>query len=256
MFKRIFRIASIFIALTIAVPSFAQDITEIDIVEGYAETTYRELYTTMVMMGGLDIEDDDVANEYGRMNYCHLHQKDFNNDFEWNKHREIIRRNVKNLIDPFRVKYEVVEKFEIGRYDFEGGYFPILKSSAMNNLGTMYIFNRSSFQPYCGLEMPPTDVFPVNIRLNLNDPLNVNKITISKSNLKNVSKILDRIHKDPAENRYVYGRIRFTVDNASGYLYSMTRKKIGTLLNGTIDSVDFFYDEFMAHKVESVENFN
>ncbi len=250
-------ILRIFIAFGLTIFSHniatAQDITEIDIKEGYANPSFRELYNTIFMIGGIDSDNSDAIDEYAKLNYCEDYQKFHKNDFEWNKYRTGIKEKIKGKKESFRVLYEFVEPFHIGRYDFKEEKFPIDSKFAMNNLGSIAIMNDRGFEPYCGESKPP-EALPADISMMLSNPVSVTSINIRKNFIEGISKYFENQAGDDGD-RVIYGRLRFRVTDALGYRH-YNKRVTGYNIEGVVDGVDFFFDKDLIYKIPNVEGYN
>ena len=61
--------------VSIPAPDKSATATAGDVVEGYARPDYRDLIQTIVVLGGLDITNAKVANEYARLIECPSYRK-------------------------------------------------------------------------------------------------------------------------------------------------------------------------------------
>jgi hypothetical protein len=218
-----------------------------DIGEGYAAANFKELSQTILLMGGLDIKNPKVADEYLRLSYCGLYQKNFKNDFEWGKIRSDITTRVLEKREYYRVLYETMGLFKLDRYDTEDQSFPLSPDTAMVNVGSMELFTNVLYRPYCGLDGRGSAVFSPNITLVLNQPLTVRKFKIPQAEAE---KLLARMAAMNNQDRQFYGRIRFRITGAPGNVVSFGQVQ-RTPLQGDITAVDFFLDSDMTKPLGS-----
>ena len=214
---------------------------------GYAIPTFRELSQTILMLGGLDINDDKVAEEYIKIAYCQLYKDNYNNDFNWNKIKTDIISRVVDKKEYYRTLYQTVEVFRLDRYDFKKGYFPVTKQTAMSGIGSLVLHDYRDFKPYCDGGLAGA-LFTPNISLLLDRRLTINKLDVDKSDLNKVLAIMNEVSD---EERIVYARIRFRVTEALGLTY-LSKKVTKSELRGYIDSIDFFYDYNLTKPAESI----
>ena len=254
MYKVKFVIITFFVALLLfrTVPAFS----EVKVGEGYATPSFKELYQTMIISGGLDINDSNVLDEYIRLAYCDVYLENFSNDYEWNKVRKRIFSRLTDKKETSRVLYEITEVFVLDHYDFEKEYFPIKRNSAMSNVGSLTLFDIKSFESYCNIKKP-AKMLPADINLVLHRPLNVSQLKVPSNY---VEEMLARMEEESLSHagdkgysaKRVYARIRFRVTDAPGLFYrgsSIVRSE----LRGIITAIDFFYDSEMTKKISNIE---
>lgn len=212
--------------------------------EGYAAASYKDLSQTIAMMGGVDITNPKVVDDYTKIFYCEQYQKSFKNDLEWHKIRSLIIDRVQHKKDYFRTLYETYGTFQLGRYDMEGKFFPLVGGTALMNVGSIVLFSYDQFTPYCRLRKA-SDSFPSNITLLLKRPLTLNSFRVPMDEAK---ELLSRMVSLKDEDRKVYSRIRFHVLETPGLFMRMDRV-VGTTLKGEITAIDFFLDQEMTRPV-------
>jgi hypothetical protein len=212
-----------------------------DIGEGYADTTFKELSQTMLLLGGLDIKDPKVADEYARLAYCGLYRQNFKNDFEWEKIRSQIIARVLEKKEYYRILYETTGVFNLGRYDSESHAFPFSPDTAMVNVGSIVLLSRLDYMPYCGLN-GPSAVFSSDVRLTLSQPLTVSSLKFPQ---EGAEKLLARMAAMDNQDRQLYGRIRFRLTDARAVFDRWGRIQRSEL-QGDITAVDFFLDGEMT----------
>jgi hypothetical protein len=216
--------------------------------EGYARPTYPELIQTLVLMGGSDINSPKVADEYGRLVYCNLYKKNYTNDVLWEKLRtEMVARALKKK-EYFRVKYEVVGIFYLGRYDFKREYFPISDKTPIINVGTISLLSVEDTSLDCSGQDIYSSVFPMTVVAQLNEPLTIRGFKVS---LDRVEKLMVRLEEAGDADHRVYGRIRVAISDAKGVDYSSNNTS-RIVLNGKVISVDFFIDKDLTKPIASI----
>ena len=231
-------------ALFISAASYAAK----DMGEGYAAPTFEELSQTAVLMGGLDINDPKVADEYIRLLYCDLYQKNFKDDVAWNKVQSSTISRILEKKEYFRVQYEVENDYKFDRYNFEGQYFPFTSDTAMVNVGSIVLLDPTTYHLYCDLKTS-SEYFPPAINLVLTQPLTVNKFRLP---MEQVQPLLARMDEMKNTTRQVFGRIRFRVTDVPG-LVIFNDTPIRSELRGEVTAVDFFLDREMTRYLGSVD---
>ena len=213
--------------------------------EGYARPTFKEVVQTVVMLGGLDINKSNIADEYGRLVYCRLYRENYKNDFEWNKIRRQYVARVKEKKEPFRILYEVTGVFKLGRYDFERQSYPLSDETAMINVGSVALIDPTVSTSYC-LKTEQTYKFPNDVSVAFKKPITVKDMKVPLGNLQKVNARMDEIKGYDGQ---VYGRIRMRVLD----VLNMNEKTSRAELRGEVTAVDFFLDKDMTKMVGSAQ---
>jgi len=209
--------------------------------DGYVTPSYREFAQTMAMLGGVDITNAAVADEYAKLVHCGLYQKNYKNDLEWYDIRSKIISRVLERKEHFRVLYETTGVFKLGRYDIDEQLFPLSPDTAMVNVGAMFFFSTDAYEPFCG-QRKPSRIFPRNISFVLKKPLTLNVFRVPPDEVK---KMMARMTKIKNLDRLLYGRIRFRVLQTPGPI-RVKDKVVRAELHGEITAIDFFLDREMT----------
>ncbi len=220
-----------------------------DIGEGYARPTYKELVQTFILLNGYDINDSKIADEYGRVVYCKLYQKNFSNDIAWKRIRDQITTRAQKKKEYFRVKYEIISSFELGRYDFSKQYFPLDPKAVISNAGNISLFISGELKPDCsGRE--ERSIVPSNITLDLSEPLTVTGFSVPADK---VEKMMVRIEEAGNVDRRIYGRIRVIITDAEKGQSFSSQNFQQAVLKGRVTSVDFFIDPELTKPLGGVQ---
>jgi len=244
--KRYVAVFLVFMSLSLSVQTAQASMT--DVGEGYARPTFAELIQTLILLNGFDINEPKIADEYMRIVYCDLYRRNFGNDVIWDKIKnQVIVRALKKR-EYFRVRYEVIGIFNLGRYDFKNEFFPISDKTSISNVGSVSLYSPGEQSLDCGGNNL-SSMFPQNVVLELNEPLTVRGFHVPH---QNVEKMMVRIQEAGNPNRQVYGRIRVFVTDAKGP--DMSKSNYSQIvLNGRVVSVDFFIDPFLTKPLGGVQ---
>jgi len=241
-------IAALLVLVTLALPVSTALASGADVGEGYAKPTYPELIQTLILMGGSDITNTKIADEYGRLVYCDLYEKDFSNDVLWEKIRDEIVARALQKKEYYRVKYEVTSIFYLDRYDFKNEYFPISKKTPIANVGTVNMLAPDDYRSDCTGQGVYSNLFPMTVVLQLNEPLTIQGFKLPK---ERVDKLIVRMEEAGDMDRRVYGRMRMVVTDAKGIDFSQSNTA-EVALNGKVISVDFFIDRELTKPIASI----
>lgn len=204
---------------------------------GYAATTFRDLAQTAVGMGGLDISNPQVMDDYAELVLCDYYKKFYRNDFEWNKIRQTIQGIFMEQKGGFRTLYEFGGPVFLDRYDFKTQAFPLAEESAEKNVGRMVMFYKRDFVPYCDRWQPSVN-FPQYFMINLRTPVNLERIYM---NQKDADAFIKRMQENGNSDRVVYVRFRVKVLAAVGLDGLGTDRNF--TFEGSIEDIDFFEDK-------------
>ncbi len=240
-------VAALLVLISLTLPVRTALALQQDAGEGYARPTFPELVQTMVLLNGFDISNPKVADEYARIVYCDLYRKNFGNDIVWDKIRnQIVTRALKRR-EYFRVKYEVVGMFNLGRYDFKEQFFPISNRTSITNVGSVSLLIPGEEDDTDCTGRVGRPMFPTAVVLDLNEPLTVKGFAVP---MDKVEKMMVRIEEAGNRDRRVYGRIRVLVTDAKqGQNISKENNAWQMTLEGKVESVDFFIDRELTKPI-------
>lgn len=218
--------------------------------EAYAVPTYKEISQTLLMLGGVDVNDPKVMEDYAKMVYCGLYKEKFKNDFEWNKVRGLIASRALEKKEMFRTHYEIRGTMKLDRYNFEGQYFPFTKDTEVVNVGSMVLTEREDLIPFCGVTNP-SKRFPVMTFLDLNQPLN---LTSLKMPMDEAEKFLTKLADLNVKDRIIYVRFRFKimeVTEVTKAFYPQDEFTQARFL-ARMNQIDFFFDRDLTKWISGV----
>lgn len=216
-----------------------------DIHEGYAAPTFSELAQTFVLLNGHDITDPRVADEYGRVVYCKLYEESFGNDIVWEKVRSQIVSRVLKKKEYYRVKYEIVSAFNLGRYDFKNRFFPLDSRVSARNVGILKLFSAEEPTKDCTGSFSSSG-FSKNMVVKLSALLTVEGFYIPQDK---VEKMMVRMEEGGETSRRVYARIRISLTDAVPSSNELKGSTEAAVFNGEIDAIDFFLDPELTKPV-------
>lgn len=231
--------------------TISPSIAEITIGEGYAKASFREIYQTMVIMGGIDIDKPEILTEYIKLIYCELYKKYYTDDIKWNNITKEVHSNIVDRKENYRIMYEFTEVINLGRYNFEEEIFELKKKSKMKNVGSVLLLTDRDFKPYCPIE-DEDYLFPSNVALVLTEPLNMTRLKVPRNNLK---QLLSSLESEENAAKAVYARIRFKVIDAPGLFFRKRDKEVAIRaeVRGSIESIDFFYDKELTKHIDFIK---
>jgi hypothetical protein len=202
---------------------------------------------TVVVMGGANINNSAVADEYGRIIYCEIFKKVFKNDFEWNNVRRQIISRVLEQREMYRNQFELRGLVRLDRYDFERQLFPLTPDTKLTNVGRMSIFHSREYKDPCpstsNMKTTESFKFPPSADLVLTQPLNLEFVKVSPDVAE---RILKEMQKMRIADRSLFVRFRFRVVDTPVILKDNLGNNATADMIGQIQQVDFFLDREMT----------
>lgn len=240
------------LSFTLLTPLQARAMDEGDIGQGFAQPTYEEMIQSVIILGGLDINDNAVADEYGKMIYCDVFKKNYKNDFEWNNIRRQIVSRVLEKKELFRLQYEIYGEVNLGRYDFANQIFPLTEETQLIGIGSLSVFDFGRFEPYCkgGPKTRGEPLFPRGINLNLNQKLMLEGL---KMPMEEAEQLLKTMQEMEIKNRKLYTRFRVRLMDIPRMTKDLQKtRNISVMVGAQVLAIDFFLDPELSMKVASI----
>lgn len=206
--------------------------------EGFALANYEDLSFTAASFDQTIGENDQMIDQYIEIFHCEAYKAVYKNDFELQKLRQKIRKEVAEKKDPFHRFYEILIPVRFDRYDFQGQYFPLDQKSKMVAVRAIMVFsgdwkNRGNCVNRFG-----QIYFPMNYQVVLTKPITIDRIRISTIDAE---ALLNRGKK--VATRTAYLRIRFRILDKLGYGGPERASEARfSALQGAIEAIDFFED--------------
>ena len=246
MIRRLILLAA-FLAVFTARPAHAI----VEAGEAYVYPSFYELIQTAVLLGGVDIQQPVILDEYIRLMYCDLYKENSRDDFVWVPIRKQIAARITSKVEYSRALYQLVGSVKLGEYDFENQRFPLVDRTGFQNVGRMVLFTPYDVKPYCTDPAAQNKLgknfnFPQDIDLILSQPFTMMYFKMPPDE---ASKMLDRLRRMKIENRKLYIRFRFRIQSVITGDPSMG---IGLHFGGSTVGVDLYYDRDLTMWVGSV----
>lgn len=213
-----------------------------EIVEGYARPDYRDLIQTVVVLGGLDIENATVADEYARLIECAAYRKYHADDFSWNGVRQSVIERVRGKKENYRIHYEYAGLVKLDRYDFTKQMFPLTAETRFNNVGRMDVITSAAARRYlCHIanEDKKDPYFPLTVGLTLGAPLDLKGFPMPP---ERAEALLAKLKARNVVDRSIFVRFRFRVIDQPKIIRDKKNVITRAELVGNIEFIDFYLD--------------
>lgn len=215
--------------------------------DGLALPTHANLARTTVRLGMVDLGQDRAVDEYARLVHCDLYQGFFGNEFEWTQVRDAMRRSVSMHVDSFPIRYAVIARVPLGRYDFEAGGFRLGDPETLANVGFLDL--AATPPDACLRSRTDADrrfrAFKTRYRVALNRPVRIHVIPVAQDR---AAAIRERIDPEGLGRRAVVVRFAVSILNARPDLGSGPRDPIAYMSAHT-ERVEVFEDEAMTRRI-------
>jgi hypothetical protein len=254
---RRFVFAALFLALTLFSAARPADaFTEAG--EAYVYPTFPELTQAIIMLGGMDIKDPRVLEEYIKLMYCDLYKVNFRNDFSWHSIQKQILARVTTRKEYYRSLFQVGGVVQLKQYDFNNQEFPLQPWTAFNHVGYMSLFTPEDLKPYCVFYDPKTGegfggyggVLGRNINIALSEPFTFTGIKMTPKEAESFLVLLQKLGSD--KDRKLFIRFRFRVQSIADSRRDPKGIYWQIVLSGEIISIDLFFDKEMTKWFMSV----
>jgi hypothetical protein len=220
--------------------------------EAYVYPTFSELTQATILLGGMDIRDTNVLDEYIKLMYCDLYKDNYKNDFSWHGIEKQILSRVTTRKEYFRSLFQLGGVIQLGQYDFNEHQYPLREGTAFQHVGYMSLFTPDDFKPYCQFADPITGeghasyggVFSKNINIALSEPFTFAGIKMTQQEAEKLFGMMQKMGTE--KDRKLYIRFRFRIQGVADAKRDPKGTYWQTVLNGEIISIDLFYDKEMT----------
>ncbi len=92
----------------------------------YAKPSFDNIVKTLIRMGAVDINRDEIIDLYARVTGCQHYTAYFKDDFVWEKKRHELREEIRKNISTYPTGYAYETAVKLGRYNFEERLYPFI----------------------------------------------------------------------------------------------------------------------------------
>lgn len=114
----------------------------------YISPTWADLLRTMVRFGALDLQDDNLLDEYAAVTDCDIYKFYFKDDFKWNAIRKKIRDSADLKMTTYSAHYYFYTVLKLEHYDFDKKIYRFTPATTINNVNVFKLFGYPT-QNYC-----------------------------------------------------------------------------------------------------------
>lgn len=213
----------------------------------FVKMTPNNFIDTLIRFGVIKISQDDVIDDYAKLNECEMFYEFYKNDFKWNAFRKALRKSIVRNAASFPMAYYYDNVVQLDRYDFKKKMFRFTEKTTPSNVN---LFSMQLQDTAC--DASGFSVLPSWYGIVLDDPLTIYGLSLSEKDAKS---LVDRMLANNNEDRIVYVRFKIRITQVP-YVSRMEDKKGNTIgpmfqdggsagqikIGGRMDSVEFFED--------------
>lgn len=232
--------------------------TPVNMGESFAKPTFQELTHTMMMLGGMDVSEPRITEEYAKLMFCDLWRQNHNNDFNWQKIRDLVISRAQSKKDYYRIQYQMEGPVQLGKYDFNTQDFPLTADTALNRVGSIVLLEydihaqraamEKGVHPLCD-DTAVSSVFPTKYVFFMNQPFTFDRLKMDKDDAK---QLLDKMDAAKNVGRQLYVRFRFRVQSVERLDSAKIDPQARVSMHGELASADVFLDYAMTKYLTSV----
>ena len=215
----------------------------------YSSTDLKQLAKAYLSFGRLDVEKDNIVDQYLMISECGLYKEFFSNDIEWNKIRTATRDYLKTYASSFPKRFEFTQPIYLDRYDFKSGSFRLAANSIQSSVTRMIISGNSiGAYPCLSIGNFVESDFPVNAVVTLSRPFNYSSVQTDQLTAEEYLKYLETNKADLTQGRPAYIRYRLKISQYSGAV-TVSNNYYGNFF-GELESISVFGDKDLLIKLE------
>lgn len=212
----------------------------------YAPITHVSLSKLMWTYGVHDPKNNEILDHYLAVNNCDLYRQYRKNDFQWERIRAGMRREIDYYAKDYPNRFEIKAVVPLDRYDFERSAFIIDPKFALNNAGSIQIPVDVS-ENSCA-DRTAFSFFPWNVKFVADNKFSLKEVPVPSSQAQ---LILERIkkyqYKDLEGKRAVPLKFEIVIDDVKSL---KNIAGIGhVIFKGQLDTITFYEDPQMMKPI-------
>ncbi len=146
------------------------------------------LTRTYVKLTGVDLNDNNLIDQFAAINYCDLYTSHFNDEFTWRQAREAIRKTIQRDLETYPEYFYVDGTVAFGRYNFETKAFDLEENSKFRRVGLISVhFGRDTS---CATPNYFTTI-PTYYKFRLTNPITMDTMPISETVAYQITRMME-----------------------------------------------------------------
>lgn len=194
------------------------------------------LTRTYVKLTGVDLNDDNLIDQFSAINYCDLYTTHFNDEFTWRQAREAIRKTIQRDLESYPEFFYVDGTVAFGRYNFETKAFDLEENSKFRRVGLIGVnFGRETA---CASPNYFTAI-PTYYKFRLTNPITMDTMPISEA----VAYQITRMMEENGNRKRLINVTFFMRVNDFSNISGSSGVIAGSTVRATLLSMRFYLDQ-------------
>lgn len=198
----------------------------------YEPLSYQSLMSALWKFNYYDPQDRDILDEYARIVNCGLFESYYSDDFEWERVRSGLRREIQYHANSYPDRYFVNALITVDRYDFEKSAFIISSDYKLNNAGSIEMPLPSS--PIRCESNKTYRLFPRDVEFSADNSFSLTEIPVPPDRAQD---ILNTIAQ------YRYPEIRHNINKVIPLRFKIKINGIRSIRQATLGNILTFYGQ-------------
>ena len=221
------------------IPTDLDPDTDITLMLGSTPTTFRRismqnLSQAFVKLTGIDLEDNQMIDDFALINHCSIYQRYFNDEFAWRQAREAFRRVIQREIETYPENVYLLGTVALGRYDFDRKAFMLDEESRLNNVGA-FRFQDRSFTCQGGA----IKQMPLSYNIRLSNPVTLDRLEVSEEKAHQITQIMQQENN---KDRKIYITFFMRINDFTTQGATTSTSSIRATMRATLMSLRFYLD--------------
>ena len=252
---RLQRVVFLFLICLFSLIGTAKEVFADNRIQGYSKPNIYSLSQTYIKMVLNTLPAEEVSkniNDYAQLMFCELYNKEYNNDFKWNRITRQLVEKIRQEKSIFPKYYEFIGPVQLGRYDFDHEYFPLTAETAINKASVMQIYETEPQFVQC-LRHRLNRMFPLDYYIQLSSPLNIQKIHMSPGKAELLIQNIEESGDNAVREVYIRFRVEIVSLLQTEGIGKNTQPK--AIFKVNVKSVDFFEDKEFTRFISSAAEY-
>ena len=226
------------------IPSLAIDEERLTL--HYNPINHISLSKLLWTYGVHDPKNNEILDHYLSINNCDFYRRYRKNDFQWERVRAGMRREIDYYAKDYPNRFEIKAVVPLDRYDFEKSAFIIDPKFALNNAGSIQI-PMDVPEEYCA-PREASNFFPWNVKFIADNKFSLKEIPVSPSQAQLILKRIKKYkYTDLADKHAVSLKFEIVMNDVK---YSYQASAHGkSIFKGQLDTITFYEDPQMTKPI-------
>lgn len=185
--------------------------------EEYVKPDLLRLVQLLVRFGAVNLDDNEVIDDYSRIAECQIFNDFYKDDFKWRNIQDILRKKLRDNVATYPTSFYVDMILSLDRYDFNKKIYTFSPQTAPKNANSFIIDDKST--ECAGWSV---SVWPITYRFILQDSVTFPGLPLFEDDAK---MLLTRMNESGNTAHQVFARYKMRVISVAPYF--RTKEKVG-----------------------------